>query len=94
MHCITAQYHCVFDDWFSTADAPLDEVPDFTNEQWTYLFGKSHYQYIFDPLDGPTLELDDEFQDEYFDAIMRQQDDCHFPSSSSPTTLDPSPSQR
>jgi hypothetical protein len=37
-HRITAQFHVVFDDWFTTVDLDPDAIPDFDNEQWSFLF--------------------------------------------------------
>jgi hypothetical protein len=57
LHCINAQFHCVFKDWFATANMNPDKVPDFNNNQWTYLFEDSHYQYPFDPDEGDIPRL-------------------------------------
>jgi Reverse transcriptase (RNA-dependent DNA polymerase) len=73
-HRINAQFHCVFDDWFATVDMNPDEIPDFDNDQWTYLFGESHYQYPFDPDDGDIPRLDNEYSDEYYKEVMRKRD--------------------
>lgn len=73
-HRINAQFHCVFDDWFSTVDMNLDEVPNFDSDQWTYLFGESKYQYPFDPDDGEIPRLDNEYTDEYYDSVMQKRD--------------------
>ena len=62
-HRITAQYHCVFDDWFSTVDLDPDEVPDFNSDQWISLFERSTYRYEFDPDDGEPPPLDADFRD-------------------------------
>lgn len=35
---ITAQFHCLFDDWFFTAESNVDDVPDFTKKPWDLLF--------------------------------------------------------
>jgi hypothetical protein len=50
-HRITAQFHVVFDNWFTTVDLDSDAVPDFDMPQWGYLFGE-RYLYEFDPDDG------------------------------------------
>ena len=45
---ITTPYHAVFDDWFATVSANVDELPDFQTPEWTQLFGDSIYQFIED----------------------------------------------
>jgi hypothetical protein len=74
-HRIQAQFHCVFDDWFTTVDMNPDEIPDFDNDQWTYLFGESQYQYPFDPDDGDPPRLDTEYTDEFYDNVMCKRDE-------------------
>jgi hypothetical protein len=73
-HRIQAQFHCVFDDWFTTVDMNPDEIPDFDSDQWTYLFGESQYQYPFDPDDGDPPRLDTEYTDEFYESVMRKRD--------------------
>ena len=45
---ITAQFHVVFDDWFSTIATSVENLPDFNSNAWVKLFGDSIYQYPFD----------------------------------------------
>ena len=45
---ITAQYHIVFDDWFSTVSSTPESLPDFNSPEWAQLFGDSVYQYPLD----------------------------------------------
>jgi Reverse transcriptase (RNA-dependent DNA polymerase)/GAG-pre-integrase domain len=54
---ITAAYHVVFDDWFATVS--MSEPPTLDSDEWTYLFGDSMYQYVFedDAADGADLSL-------------------------------------
>jgi hypothetical protein len=73
-HRITAQFHVVFDDWFTTVDLDPDAIPDFDNEQWGYLFGEQRYQYEFDPDDGAPPALDNEYTHQQTDNIMRTHD--------------------
>ena len=42
---ITPQFHVMFDDWFATVQSTVDEIPDFTQDEWYKLFGDSTYQY-------------------------------------------------
>ena len=48
---ITAQFHVVFDDWFSTIATSIDNLPDFNSPAWSNLFGDSTYEYIFEEED-------------------------------------------
>lgn len=57
-HRITAQYHCVFDDWFATVDSDPDEIPDFASDHWVHLFENARFQYIFDDDNIPDLHPD------------------------------------
>ena len=52
---ITAQFNCVFDDWFATIATPVDDVPDFMSEHWQTLFGDSEYQFPNLDTDPPAL---------------------------------------
>ena len=45
---ITAQFHVVFDDWFTTIATSMDNLPDFNTPAWSRLFGDSTYEYVFD----------------------------------------------
>ena len=48
---ITAQFHVVFDDWFSTIASTIATLPDFNSPAWATLFGESSFQYPFDDED-------------------------------------------
>ena len=43
---ITAQYHVVFDDAFSTISTAEQDLPDFNSEEWVKLFGESQFQFM------------------------------------------------
>ena len=48
---ITANFHVVFDDWFSTVSSshdPGDSPVDISQSPWSDLFRDSVYQYVFD----------------------------------------------
>ena len=45
---ITPQFHVVFDDTFSTIATSIEDLPDFSSDEWAKLFGDSTYQYILD----------------------------------------------
>ena len=45
---ITPQFHVVFDDWFSTVSADIDQLPDFNSPEWLKMFGDSAFQYLAD----------------------------------------------
>ena len=53
---ITAQFHVVFDDWFTTVSANDDHLPDFNSPTWAKLFGESAFQYPMDEQDHEELE--------------------------------------
>ena len=42
---ITPQFHVVFDDWFATVAAGVEELPDFNSPEWAKMFGDSAFQY-------------------------------------------------
>jgi hypothetical protein len=44
---ITAQFHVVFDDWFSTIASSVDNLPKFDSDKWIQTFGASTFQYPF-----------------------------------------------
>ena len=50
---ITAQWNCSFDDWFSTVSTLAADLPDFSSDTWSRLFGTttSHF-----PSEEPPLE--------------------------------------
>ncbi|CAJ1935829.1 unnamed protein product [Cylindrotheca closterium] len=52
---ITPQFNCIFDDWFVTLSANIDDVPTFMEEQWQHLFGDSQFQFPTDDNDPPSL---------------------------------------
>lgn len=45
---ISPQYHCVFDDWFTTVTADDDTLIDPEQLPWADLFTNSRFQYPFD----------------------------------------------
>jgi hypothetical protein len=49
---LSAQFHAVFDDWFATISATVDQLPDLNSDEWAKMFGDSAYQY---PLDDEEL---------------------------------------
>ncbi|KAI2500371.1 hypothetical protein MHU86_14114 [Fragilaria crotonensis] len=55
---ITAQFHVVFDDWFSTISSNINNLPDFNSDAWAKLFGESSYQYPFDHDDATDIQID------------------------------------
>ena len=70
---ISPQYHCVFDDWFSTVETnvPVDEIPDLTKEPWNSLFEDSRFQYPFDE-DQDVPELSPEWTELGIEHERRQ----------------------
>ena len=53
---ITAQFHCVMDNWFATVATSVDELPDFSSPEWSRLFGDSEFQYPVDETEYSTVE--------------------------------------
>jgi hypothetical protein len=62
---ISPQFHCVFDDWFSTVFSDPDRIPDFEQSPWTNLFSESRFQYPFDADDGAAPPLEEQWHDEF-----------------------------
>jgi Reverse transcriptase (RNA-dependent DNA polymerase)/GAG-pre-integrase domain len=81
---ISPQYHCVFDDWYSTVAGNIDAGPDLDSPEWQELFAGSRFQYPFDddcaPSLGPEWTMD---HHEVEQSRLRQeatraaQDDAH-----------------
>ncbi|KAL7562850.1 hypothetical protein ACA910_002467 [Epithemia clementina (nom. ined.)] len=42
---ITPQFHVVFDDWFATVTASVDDLPDFQSPEWANMIGDSTFMY-------------------------------------------------
>jgi GAG-pre-integrase domain len=58
---ITAQFHVVFDDWFTTVATTIENLPDFNSPEWAKVFGESTYQYPFDEdEENETIIIDDQ----------------------------------
>jgi regulator of replication initiation timing len=53
---ISPQFHVVVDEWFATIATSTGEMPDFSKEEWTKMFGENAHHYIWDEND----EADDE----------------------------------
>lgn len=45
---VTAQFHVVFDDLFSTVTSATSHLPDFQSREWDELFGDATHHYIVD----------------------------------------------
>jgi hypothetical protein len=90
-HRITAQYHCVFDDWFATVDMNPDEIPDFESDTWTYLFGNARYLHAFDPDDGPPPMLHPDFHQDVTEPVHHPQEE---PNPETPLTRSAATNQR
>ena len=48
---ITAQFHVVFDNWFSTIATKVDDLPDFHSDEWSRMFGDSTFVFPYDDED-------------------------------------------
>jgi Reverse transcriptase (RNA-dependent DNA polymerase)/GAG-pre-integrase domain/Zinc knuckle len=45
---ISPQFHVVVDEWFATVPMTPEELPDFTQEKWTKMFGENVRHYLWD----------------------------------------------
>jgi Reverse transcriptase (RNA-dependent DNA polymerase) len=52
---ISPQFHCVFDNWFSTVSGESQDPPPLADPIWDNLFGNSRFQYYFDNYQPPPL---------------------------------------
>ena len=55
---ITAQFHAVFDDWFSTISTNINNLADFNSNAWAKLSGESSYQYPFNEDNETDIQID------------------------------------
>jgi hypothetical protein len=73
---IGVQYHAVFDDWFKTVSATMDELPNFNDEEWYETFGTSMEQYIEDDESDvqPTIRPQPALQRPNLDEALQKQE--------------------
>ena len=45
---ISPQFHVVVDEWFATIAQSSGELPDFTDDKWTKMFGENQLHYLTD----------------------------------------------
>ena len=45
---ISPQFHVVVDEWFATIGTTPGEIPDFSKEEWTKMFGENAHHYLWD----------------------------------------------
>jgi hypothetical protein len=45
---ISPQFNVVVDEWFATIPMSEGEMPDFTKEEWSKMFGENRYHYLWD----------------------------------------------
>ena len=80
---ITPQFHVVFDDYFATVGSDHKDLPDFSSEEWSKMFGDSTYQYIIEEStedDGEINDLKDALKNEFrTDEIIRAQEEANEP---------------
>jgi Reverse transcriptase (RNA-dependent DNA polymerase) len=62
---ISPQYHCVFDDWFTTVVGEGQQEPDLDSPKWQELFAGSRYQY---PFDDTSPSLGPEWSEDYLEV--------------------------
>lgn len=53
--CTTPRFHVIFNDWFVTVPASIDNLLSFNADSWKQLFRNSTYQYILDDEDQELL---------------------------------------
>jgi hypothetical protein len=70
---ITPQFHVVFDDWFATVPASVDDLPNFNADSWTRMFRDSTYQYNLDDEDQEGLIVETENFEKEQDVLSQQQ---------------------
>jgi hypothetical protein len=69
---ITPQFHVVFDDWFATAPASVDELPNFNADIWKRMLCNSTYRYILDDEDQERLIVETENFESEQDVLSQQ----------------------
>ena len=75
---MTAQFHVVFDDWFATVSAKIDQFPDLNSDEWVKMFGDSAYQYPLDDNELAQLQSASANADQdHADAIAASNADQH-----------------
>jgi hypothetical protein len=72
-HHISAQFHVVFDNWFTTVDLDPNEIPEFDSPQWECLF-KNKFSYDTDPNDGNLPQFHTEYLEEQDGPLKEQWD--------------------
>jgi hypothetical protein len=72
-HCISTQFHVVFDDWFTTVDLDPNEALEFDDPQWEDLL-ENKYFHDTDPDDGDPPQLHTEYHEEH-NGPMKEQGD-------------------
>ncbi|KAI2488975.1 hypothetical protein MHU86_25627 [Fragilaria crotonensis] len=70
---ITPQFHVVFDDWFATVPASVDDLPNFNADSWKRMFCNLTYQYILDNKDQKRLIVETENFEKEQDILSQQQ---------------------
>ena len=80
---ISAQFHCVFDSWFSTviSSGEKELLPNLDDPVWANLFGNSHFQYHFDDYLPPPLgeEWDEKVESDSQATLIRTAQDHRTP---------------
>ena len=73
---ITPQFHVVFDDWFTTVNTSIDDLPDSNSSAWSKMVGDSEYQFTrdeddtqVDPKDSMTSEAITTRQNQVSNAV-------------------------
>jgi hypothetical protein len=70
---ITPQFHVVFDDWFATVPASVDDLPNFNANSWKRMFRDLTYPYIVDDEDQERLIVEAKNFEKEQDVLSQQQ---------------------
>ena len=66
---ISPQFHVVIDEWFATIATSTGEMPDFTSENWTKMFGENTHHYLWDE----EVDDDEPLPPPQFTSVIRRE---------------------
>ena len=89
---ISPQFHVVVDEWFATIATSTREMPDFSKEEWTKMFGENAHHYLWDEeeqqedLPPPQLEAVERREQRVITALDQGRPPVPLPVPDPPTT--------
>jgi hypothetical protein len=89
---ISPQFHVVVDEWFATIATSTGELPDFTKDEWTKMFGENAHHYLWDEdeeqedLPPPQLESVERREERIVTAMDNERPAVALPVPDPPTT--------